>query len=592
MEGLMSTDTSGSSSADALLVEDPFLDEILRNAFLSMVREMISVTVRSAYSTCLSEGLDFTCGLFDAGGRLFAQAGGVPIHIGALDVELQAVLAAVGDVDPGDVLLHNDPFEGADHQSDVIVAVPMHCDGQLLGFSVNRAHWSDIGAMFAGGYGLAMHTVQEGLVIPPCKLIRRGEVSREVREFILRNVRMPQQVWGDIQAQIASARVAADRFGELVGRYGVPRVQRAVEHSLEYAARRFRERLSRVPDGVFSAEDVLDDDGFGRGPFAIRVQVTKHAEGVIVDFAGSAPQTAGAANCTIAGTKAAAYTALKAIVDPEIPFNSAVSDLIEVRAPLGTVVNPRWPAPVCCAPAEPTIRICETVLRCFVDVIPEQAVAGSYSSGLNTPGWGRDPHGEEFMWYVLGGGGCGARLTRDGHTVQWHTMAMCSNESIEAWEARYPVRFERRALRPDSAGAGRTRGGLGDERVITCLVDTWVSGYLDRSSSQPWGAHGGEPGAPNQYMVGRDGREMTLTEVGATSDAKFSNLLLRAGDRLVVRSGGGGGFGPPRERDPKRVRDDVRAGYVSAAAARERYGVVIDDDGAIDRQGTSALRAR
>jgi N-methylhydantoinase B/oxoprolinase/acetone carboxylase alpha subunit len=587
----MRTDTFASTSAE-VAHEDPFLVEILRNAFLSVVREMINVTVRSAYSTCLSEGLDFTCGLFDAHGDLFAQAGGIPIHIGALDDELAAMLEAVGPVEPGDVLLHNDPFEGADHQSDVVVAVPMHSDGELLGFSVNRAHWSDIGAMFAGGYGLAMHCVQEGLVIPPCKLMRRGEVVREVREFILRNVRMPGQVWGDLQAQIASARIAADRIGQLTERYGVGRLRAAIEHTLAYGGRRFRERLSGLPDGVFSAADVLDDDGFGRGPFPIRVQVTKAGERVVVDFAGSAPQAEGAANCTLAGTKAAVYTALKALVDPEIPFNSAIARLVEIRAPEGTVVNPRRPAPVCCAPADPTIRICETVLRCFADVVPERAVAGSYSSGLNTPGWGRTESGEEFMWYIIGGGGCGARLGRDGHTVQWHTMAMCRYESAEEWEARYPVRFERRALRPDSGGPGRTRGGLGDERVMTCLVDTWVSGYLDRVSSRPWGALGGQPGVSNQYAVRRDGRELALSELGLSSNGKFSNLRLRAGDQLVVRSGGGGGLGPPFERDPERVLADIQAGFVSAPAARERYGVELDATGRVDLEATAAARSR
>lgn len=585
----MSTPTSASRSPDTL-DDDPFVAEILRNAFLSAVREMINVTVRAAYSTCLSEALDFTCGLFDADGRLFAQAGGNPVHIGALDEELQTVLEAVGTVEPGDVLMHNDPFEGADHQSDVIVCVPMFAGGELLGFSVNRGHWSDIGAMFAGGYGLASHVVQEGLIIPPCKLMRRGELNREVQQFILRNVRMPHQVWADIQAQIASARVAADRVGDLVARYGTGQVREAIEHSLTYAARRFTERMKVIPDGVYEARDALDDDGFGNGPFPVVVKVTKAGDAITVDLTGSAPQAAGAANCTLAGTKAAVYTALKAIVDAEAPHNSAVADLIEIVAPEGTVVNPRWPAPVCCAPADSTTRIYETTLRCFIDVLPERVTAGSYSSGLNAPGWGTTPEGAEFMWYALGGGGGGARAGADGLTAQWHSMAMCGNESIEVWESRYPVRFEKRELRADSAGAGRTRGGLGDERVFTCTADTQVSGFLDRWMSAPWGAHGGGDGDSNAFGVERDGERLTMRDVGTQSDGKFTNVLLRAGDAFVVRSGGGGGMGDPRERDPALVARDVRAGYVSREAARERYGVAVTDAGDLDETATASLR--
>lgn len=585
----MSTPTSASRSPETL-TDDPFVAEILRNAFLSAVREMIGVTVRAAYSTCLSEALDFTCGLFDADGRLFAQAGGNPVHIGALDEELQAVLAAVGPVEPGDVLMHNDPFEGADHQSDVIVCVPMYCDGVLLGFSVNRGHWSDIGAMFAGGYGLAHHVVQEGLIIPPCKLMRRGEINREVQQFILRNVRMPDQVWADIQAQIASARVAAERVGDLVVRYGAARVQGAIEHSYTYAARRFAERLKIIPDGVYEARDALDDDGFGNGPFPIAVKVVKDGTRITVDLTGSAPQAAGAANCTLAGTKAAVYTALKAIVDAEAPFNSAVADLIEIIAPEGTVVNPRRPAPVCCAPADSTTRIYETTLRCFADVLPDRVTAGSYSSGLNAPGWGTTDDGREFMWYALGGGGGGARAHADGLTAQWHSMAMCGNESIEVWEARYPVRFERRELRTDSAGPGRTRGGVGDERVFTCTADTLVSGFLDRWKSAPWGVHGGQDGDSNAFAVERDGTRLTMRDLGLQSDGKFTNVPLRAGDAFVVRSGGGGGMGEPLERDPALVARDVRGGYVSVEAARERYGVVLTEDGFVDDAATAALR--
>ncbi|MEX2375880.1 MAG: hydantoinase B/oxoprolinase family protein [Dehalococcoidia bacterium] len=571
---------------------DAFTSEIIRNYFLSTVREMIKITARAAYSTSFSEGMDFTCGLFDDQARLFAQSGGNPIHIGALDDELRFVLEKLGDVEPGDVLLHNDPFEGADHQSDVIVAIPMFADDEHVGFSVNRGHWADIGAMYAGGYGLASHFVQEGLIIPACKLYRGGRLDEVIRDFIFKNVRMPRFVWGDLQAQIASARAAAERMSELIERYGLADVRNAMEYSLAYARERFRDRLTMIPDGTYRSEDSLDDDGFGAGPHWIRLTIEKSADQVIVDFEGTDKQANGAANCTLAGTKAAVYTALKAFIDPEVPFNSGIVDLVDIRAPVGTLVNPTQPAPVSCAPADPTNRICETVLRCLVDVVPDRGVAGSYSSGLNAPGFGRTDEGDEYMWYVYGPGGCGARAGQDGLTTEFHTMAMCANESLEVWEARYPVRFVRRELRTDSGGPGRHRGGLGEVRVIECLGDVLVSGYMDRCLSQPWGVAGGLEGASNAFCIEREGVEFSFTDLGLPSPGKFSNFMLHRGDRFVVKAGGGGGFGPPEHRDLDLVVRDVREGYVSASAAEKFYRVALLPDGAVDEGRTRLLRSQ
>jgi N-methylhydantoinase B len=582
---------SSNSSVAGSVAIDPVGTEIIRNYLLSVVREMTVVTIRAAYSTCFSEGIDFSCAIFDSQGRLFAQAAGLPVHFAALEDEVRLILDRAGELEEGDVLLHNDPFEGANHQSDVVVSVPIFWDGRLVGISVNRGHWMDIGAMFADGYGLARHVVQEGLIVPVCKLYRRGVLNREIYEFIVKNVRMPRLVWGDVQAQIASANVAVDRVRDLIHRYGVDHVQTAIEYSLDYTRRRFRDRMDVLPNGTFSAEDVMDDDGFGNGPFRIRVTINKTPDRLYVDFTGTDAQSAGAANCTLGATKAAVYTALKALVDPEIPLNSGIRELVEITAPSGTIVNPTYPAPVCCASADSTARICETVLSCWSDVLPELSVAGSYASGLNSTGWGRTADDAEFLWYLYGPGGCGARAARDGCTVEWHTMASCGNESFEVWESRYPVRFLTRELRIDSGGAGRTRGGLGDVRVVECLAETLVSCYLDRFQSAPWSIAGGQQGTPNGLAIERAGVERSFAECfGIPSPGKFSNLTLLAGDLFIMRSGGGGGYGPPAERDPRLVAHDVKNGYVSAAAARDLYRVAISPDGCVEEQATNELR--
>ncbi len=589
----MATSPSKSTKAEASAEFDAVTTEIIRNYMLSAVREMISVTTRAAYSTCFSEAVDFSCALFDERGRLFAQAGGIPVHFGSLFDAVDTILEQEGELEEGDVILHNDPYSGACHQADVVVATPMFSKGEFIGLSVNRGHWMDVGGMAAGGWsGSARHVAQEGLIIPVCHLYRKGEVNREVREFVLKNVRMPRLIWGDIQAQIASARAAADRMSDLVDRYGLAEVREAIQHSLDYAKKRFRERMDSLPNGVFKAEDVMDDDGFGGGPFHIRITIDKTPDKILVDFEGTDEQAQGPANCTFALTKAGVLTALKALVDPEMPLNSGILDLIEVSAPPGTIVNPTYPAPVFFGTADPVARVCDTTLKVWAQVIPDRLVAGSYSSGHNSTGWSMAEDGTESLWYIFGPGGCGARKDKDGLTAEWHTVVSCGNESMEIWEARFPIRFLKRELRQDSGGPGRTRGGLGDVRIMEVTSDTFFTACADRWDSQSWSIEDGLPGVSNEFRVQRGGREYTFPELfGVTSPSKFSNLPLIAGDRIVIRAGGGGGFGPPQDRDEQQVASDVKNGYVSAQVAQDVYRVALEPDETVDRKTTDRLRS-
>ena len=296
---------------------DPFTAEIMRSYLISTVQEMVETTVRAAYSTCFSEGLDFTCALFDAKARMIAQADGIPVHSGALFDPIEVLVDTYDSFEEGDVIVFNDPYNGGSHQADVVVARPMFLDERMLGFAVNRGHWVDIGGMCPGGWsGTVRHVIQEALIIPPVKLYKGGVLNREIKDFILKNVRLPKQCWGDLHAQIASNIVAERRIHELIRKYGLEMVLEGMEEALAYSRRRIARALEQLPDGVWEGTEHQEDDGHGGGPYKIHVTVKKQGQRVSMDFAGSDPQVRGPVNCTFTETKAACYTALLNVVDP------------------------------------------------------------------------------------------------------------------------------------------------------------------------------------------------------------------------------------------------------------------------------------
>jgi N-methylhydantoinase B/oxoprolinase/acetone carboxylase alpha subunit len=553
---------------------DAFGAEILRSYLVSTVREMVATTTRTAYSTCFAHGEDFTCALLDADGRMIAQDQGVPVHAGSLGHAVQHILRELGDPAEGDVFVLNDPYHGGTHQADGLICRPIFADGRLLGFAANRGHWSDVGGMAPGGWsGAATDVIQEGLTIPAVRLMRAGVLQDDIRRILLRNVRLPVQLWGDISAQIASNIVAERRIRALVARHGVDGYRAAVDAALAYSLRRFQAGLDAIPDATATATGVIDDDASGNGPYEIRVRVEKAGHKVRVDFTGTSPQVAGPVNSTLATTGAAVVTALIAVVDPEVPLNHSVLECIEIEAPLGSLVHPTFPAPTFGATADPAARVNETLLQALADLAPDRVPAGSYATGNNVTGGGVDAGGRPFLWYSYQSGGCGARPDKDGNAAEWHLMANSKNESMEVWESRYPVEFLSYRLVPDSGGAGKRRGGLGTERRLRVTAPTRLSGTADGHTHGPRGADGGEPGMPNRFLIEREGDERPIEEVfDLPSRSKFSNLRLEPGDVFVSRQGGGGGFGDPRERDPEAVRADVRAGYVTTEQARRNHG--------------------
>ena len=554
---------------------DPFGAEILRSYLVSTVREMVVTTIRTAYSTCFAEGRDFTCALVDVDGRMVAQDQGVPVHAGSLGHAVRHILSQVDEVNEEDVFIHNDPYNSGTHQADGLICRPIFADGRHLGFAVNRGHWSDIGGMAPGGWaGAATDVIQEALIIPAVRLMRAGVVQDDIRRLILRNVRLPTQLWGDISAQIASNIVAERRVRTLVARNGFEGYNAAVDAALTYSKRRFLAGLDRLPDTTATASGVIEDDATGAGPYAIKIAVEKRKDEVRVDFTGTDAQVASPVNSTLACTWAAVISALLAVVDPEVPLNHGVLECIKINAPLGSLVNPVFPAPVFGTTADPSDRINETMLEALAKLAADRVPAGSYATGNNVTGGGLDGEGRPFLWYSYQSGGCGARPDKDGNSAEWHLMGNCKNESMEVWEARYPVQFLGYRLVSDSGGAGRWRGGLGTERRIRVLEPTRLSGTADGHRYGPRGAAGGHSGMTNRFLICRDGEERPIEDVfDLPSPSKFANLLLKAGDVFVSRQGGGGGFGDPRERPRDSVREDVEAGYVSNFQADTAYGM-------------------
>ena len=547
------------------MIPDPFTLQIIRNYLVATAQEMVDTTARTAYSPTFAEGHDFSCALFDTSGRMVIQSRGVGIHLGSLVGAMAAIRDRYKVFAEGDIVMTNNPYI-ATHQSDVVVCRPMFHRGTHVGFAVNIGHWTDIGAMAPGGCaGTSTHVVQDGLLIPVCKLYDSGRLVPEIRDFILENVRLPEDDWGDLQSQIAATMAAEARVRSLIDRYGVDAVLSGMQETIRYSRTRFLARMATVPNGRYVGSDVIEDDGITGRRYDIVVAVEKRADGFTVDFTGTSAQAPSPINAGIVSTRAAVYTALLAVVDPSINGNAGVFDLIEVVAPPSTIVNAVRPAPVYGCTFEMAKRVPETILKAFGTAIPERVGAGGFCSGNNLSARFIDPvTGAESLWYNFYEGGQGATGKNDGNNALYFWASTAHNQPIEIWEHRYPVLVERYGLLPDSGGRGKFRGGLGSVHEIRLLVDHHLSGLGDRHRVPPWGLAGGADGAPNRWSVRRDGTEQELQSAfGLKSPSKFYDVPLKAGDVLVICGGGGGGFGDPVERDPAAIERDREYGYVT-----------------------------
>ena len=571
---------------------DPITIEVIRETLVSTVREMRVTLVRTAYSSILYEGEDFSCVLMDGDAQIVAMSKGQdhPLHIVPISWSMKAVRERFGDdIHPGDMFLHNDPYTGGTHLNDVALIYPLFADGRLFVFPVVRAHWGDVGGMSPGSLsGGATEIFQEGVRIPPIRIVERGRPNEAALELLFANMRGPRERRGDFQAMIGTCRKAAERVEALAARYGAGVVRAAVAELMDRAEGRMRRAIAALADGEYVYEAHLESGRTRLEPLTVRARVVVAGDAITVDLAGTSPQTAGPTNVGPAMAPTGAFTIVKAYLDPGADVNSGAFRPLTVISPRGTIVNADPPAP-CGGMVEVKYGV-ETAVQGALAQALDGRVAGDLKGGGNhCYVGGPDPRtGETFIFYEYPAGGTGGFEGGDGsNTVRaWTESDMTTLQPIEAIEQLYPVRVEATALREDSGGPGRWRGGLGLTRAVRILAPrTRLSVLAERAVLPPFGVCGGGAGATNRFWIRRDGRPVQPSPL----PGKVSAFPIEEGDVLLMESSGGGGFGDPLERDPARVLADLAEGYVTPGAAESIYGVVLSD-GVIDLAATAARR--
>lgn len=572
--------------ADAITVE------VVRNALTSASREM-GVTLRmTSCSPIFNEGNDYSCAIFDAQGRLVTHGEFLPIHLGSLSFSVAYAREAFQEEGllEGDTVLMNDPYRGGSHLPDITMVSPIFHDGELLAFAANRAHHLDVGGAAPGSFHpSATDNYQEGLRIAPVKLFRGGVRDTRLLGLITENSRLPRQMRMDLESQVSANRTAIERVGQIVERYGAEVVSSSMRQMLEHSERRMRAAIAHWPDGDYTASDWLDNDGITDEPREVRVTVRVRGDHVEVDFSGSSLQTAGPLNSVLGYTYSGVYMTLQSATDPDIPPNAGCYRPIEIVAPTGSIVNPRFPAP-CTGGNETVFIISGAIFRALVQIPGARVMACDQGSSNNLLISGRDPRNQErYVIYEYPEGGWGANRDRDGLSAVYSIAGNTWNVPVEVVERRFPVRVECYELRTDSGGAGTRRGGLGirrEHRVIGHDAEVTVLG--NRVRVPPWGFDGGLDGAPAGYLVAADGAAPRAA--APRFGSKASSVQLHEGEKIVQLTAGGGGWGDPYSRDPLLVARDVRLGYVSSDAAAADYGVILDENGDVDKAATVTAR--
>lgn len=568
---------------------DPITLEVMRNAFQSVTEEMGAALIRTALSTNIKDRRDCSTAIYTPEGELVAQAEHIPLHLGLMVSVVRKVLAAypLKKMSPGDAIITNDPYISGSHLPDICMISPVFVEDRCMGLLANLAHHVDIGGITPGGMPtISREIFQEGIRIPPVRLRRGGEVDEDLMHLITNNVRTHYESVGDFQAQFAANNVGERRLKEIIGKYGPDEVFFYMRELINYSERRMMASIGDLPEGRFEFEDCLEGDGISQRRMTIRVMVHMKADGITVDFTGTDPQAEGSINSTRAVTLACVYFALKSVIDPELPSSAGTFRPVRVITPLGTLVNPRFPAPVSNANINTAQRIADVIFGALAQGMPERVPAASTGSmSIFTIG-GADPHTGRYYSYVeTYGGGQGAGSLADGMDGVHTNMTNTRNTPAEVIEIAYPLRVNRYGLVPDSDGAGQFRGGLGLTREITILDRTaTVSISTERREIRPWGLSGGGPGGGSRTWVETpEGETRHLPSKVTTS--------LPPNTRIVLETAGGGGYGSPLERDPARVAEDVAEGFISVERAKEAYGVAVDKkSGLVDEIATRNLR--
>ncbi|MFC4249413.1 hydantoinase B/oxoprolinase family protein [Natribaculum luteum] len=526
---------------------DPVTLEVLRNQLESVAEEMGQTLIRGAYSPNIKERRDCSTALFDREGRMIAQAEHIPVHLGAMPEAVDAVREH--DPEPGDVFVLNDPFTGGTHLPDVTMVSPLAPDGEIVGYAVSRAHHADVGGMAPGSMPAGAREIyQEGLRLPPIRLVEDGKIREDVRSLVLANVRNPRERRADLRAQLAANERAERRLASLFDEHGRETVLRGFDAVIDYSRERIADEIETLPDGTYEASDVLEGDGITDEDVEISTAVTIDGATITVDFSGTAPEVEGNLNAPLSVAKSAVYFVVRCVTDPEIPPNHGCYDPVSVDAPEGSLLNPTPPAAVVGGNVETSQRVTDVVFTALAAAAPDRVPADGQGTMNNLTVGARDG---TFTYYETIGGGFGARAERDGMDGVQVGMTNTLNTPVESIETEYPMRVERYALRPDSGGRGRFRGGLGLERAVTVETDATVSLLTERRRHAPKGVASGEDGATGQNLI--DGEEVPAK----------TTVDVPAGTTVTVRTPGGGGHGDLAERDPAALEADRLDGKVT-----------------------------
>jgi N-methylhydantoinase B len=542
---------------------DPIELEIFKSLFHSVAEEMGAALRRTAFSPNIKERRDYSCALFDASANVIAMGDHMPVHLGSMPMSVRAAIESEG-LAPGDVVMLNDPFAGGTHLPDITLVAPVYIAGKESGsrpararkigpdfYVASRAHHADVGGTYPGSMGLGREIYQEGFRIPPVKLMRGGEIVRDVFELLLANVRTPREREGDLGAQIAACHTGASRLAEICDRYGLNRVQRAALDLLDYSEELMRAFLAQVPVGTYHAEDFLDNDGITEAPVRIAVSIsvepvrnktaksTAPTTRVTVDFTGSDRQVEGSINAVEAIAFSACFYVFRCLLREDVPATAGLMKPVTVIAPSGTVVNARPPAAVAGGNVETSQRIVDVLLRALAPAVPDRIPAAASGTMNNLTIGGIDPRTQApFAYYETIAGGMGARSGKEGVSGVHTHMTNSLNTPAEALEYAYPLRVRRYALRSNSGGEGKYRGGDGIVREIEVLTESEVTLLADRRSRGPWGLDGGSAGLAGKAQILRgDGTSRDLP-------GKF-NVRLKSSERIRIETPGGGGWGTP-----------------------------------------------
>lgn len=570
--------------------------QVMHGGLQALAQEMKVSVMRTAYSPVVASGGDMSAGLADVDGRVVAQGQDIPAQLGALPSSFDAMLEGWhGKLGPGDVLIGNDPYLcGSNHINDVCLIMPAFHGDELLGYVCVRTHWMDIGGATPGSFNARVADMYaEGLRIPTVLAYRNYEPVHDVWELIFANVRGRTEREWDLRAAFSGCSTGEKGLQRIAERYGTAAVKEVMNRAVEDTERRVRARIEAVPDGRYTAVDWFEGDGWEDKPIRLEVAIEIEGDQVRMDWTGTDPQVKGGVNLPMSSTIGVGIYALKAVLAPDVVPNAGMWAALTVTAPLGSFVNPTPPAPTQGSPAETIQRCADLLVTCLAQAVPDQAMAGTFASatvlileGRDPVDWRREVLGRERSVFMDNSpGGMGGRISGDGVSgIKVHT-GNARVPAIESVEFALPVRALRWERVPDTGGLGRERGGTGVAREWLMLDDVNATLMAERAHIPAVGLLGGGAGATARYVV-NDGaaNERTLP-------SKTPPILLEAGDRYLLQSAGGGGFGPARERAVERVVEDVRDGYVSIASALEDYGVVIGADGEADADATAAVRS-